>query len=102
MHGPAVSYSVPMIDPEAEEPVYLQLASLVRAKIASGEYARRVPSARTLAQEFGVSKGSAEKALAVLARAGVVRARVGKGFFVIRDQDAAPSVIPENQTRREP
>jgi DNA-binding GntR family transcriptional regulator len=72
-----------MIDPLAEEPVYLQLAALLRAAIASGELDRRVPSARTLAQQHGISKGSAEKALAVLAREGLIRARVGKGFYVI-------------------
>ena len=43
---------------------------------------RRVPSENTLAQEYGVARGTAKKALDSLVEAGLVRRVQGRGTFV--------------------
>ena len=74
------------IDPEAGELVYVQLAAILRELIASGGLARRVPSVKTLAQQYGVSHGSAERALAVLRDEGLIYPVTGRGYFVAGEQ----------------
>jgi GntR family transcriptional regulator len=71
------------IDKDAEEPLYLQLAAILRGQIESGELERRVPSVKTLTQEYGVAQGTAERALAVLREEGLIRSRMGRGHFVV-------------------
>jgi GntR family transcriptional regulator len=71
------------IDHDAAEPLYQQLATILREQITSGQLARRVPSSKTLSQEYGVSHITAEKAVRVLRDEGLVRAVVGRGVFVI-------------------
>ena len=70
------------IDHDAEEPLYLQLAGILRGRIASGEF-ERVPSVKTLTQQYGVAQGTAERALAVLREEGLIRSRMGRGHFVV-------------------
>lgn len=71
------------LDPDAETPLYLQLAAILRKRIEAGEIARRVPSIVTLQQEYGSAKGTVERALAVLRAEGLVRPVVGRGYFVV-------------------
>ena len=71
------------IDHDAEEPLYLQLAAILRGRIASGELEWRVPSVKTLTQQYEVAQGTAERALAVLREEGLIRSRMGRGHFVI-------------------
>jgi GntR family transcriptional regulator len=71
------------IDHDAEEPLYLQLAAILRGQIASGALERRVPSVKTLTEEYGVAQGTAERALAVLREEGLIRSRMGRGHFVV-------------------
>jgi GntR family transcriptional regulator len=75
------------IDHDAEEPLYRQLAAILRGRIESGELERRVPSVKTLVQEYGVAQGTAERALAVLRDAGIVRSRMGRGHFVVPEDE---------------
>jgi GntR family transcriptional regulator len=75
------------IDHDAEEPLYLQLAAILRGRIESGELERRVPSAKTLLQEYGVAQGTAERALAVLREEGLIRSRMGRGHFVVPESE---------------
>lgn len=72
------------LDPDLGVPLWEQLASILREKIASGEYTGRLPSARHLAQEHGVSHRTSETALRTLKAEGLVVAVVGKGYFVSR------------------
>ena len=74
------------IDHEADVPVYQQLAAILRAKIGSGELAagRVIPSIKTLAEEYGVARGTAEKAIQVLREDGLVHTVIGRGVFVTR------------------
>jgi GntR family transcriptional regulator len=71
------------IDHDAAEPLYRQLAAILREQIVSGQLERRVPSSKTLSQEHDVSHITAEKAVRVLRDEGLVRAVVGRGVFVI-------------------
>jgi DNA-binding GntR family transcriptional regulator len=72
------------LDHDSDEPLYLQLAGILRAQIAAGELTGRLPSVKTLSQEHGVSHVTAEKAFAVLKAEGLVRVRIGKGAYVAR------------------
>lgn len=72
------------IDREWDEPVYRQLAGILRDQIASGELAPRrpIPSVRTLVERYGVARATAAKAVALLADEGLVRVVPGRGWFV--------------------
>jgi GntR family transcriptional regulator len=74
------------IDPLGSEPVYLQLAAILREQVRSGELQpdRPIPSLQRLVQLYGVARGTAAKAVGVLTAEGLVRIVPGKGAFVIR------------------
>ena len=74
-----------IIDPEGEEPVYRQLASVLRARIVSGDLpaGRPLPSETTLMQETGLSRGTVKHAARLLVEEGWVRTSPGRGHFVI-------------------
>lgn len=79
------------LDPEAADPLYLQLAAVLISRIGNGTYAlgRAVPGVDRLMQEFGIARGTARKTLVLLAEMGYVRTVVGKGSFVIERGAAA-------------
>lgn len=76
-----------MVNYDSPTPVYLQLAGILRDRIASGELTVRVPSVRTLAQEYGVSHITADKALGVLKDEHLIRSVRGKGAYVIPEAE---------------
>jgi DNA-binding GntR family transcriptional regulator len=73
------------IDHLTGEPVYLQLARILREMITSGQIAPRqpMPSIKSITQQYGVAKGTAEKALGVLRDEGLVVTVPGRGIYVI-------------------
>ncbi len=73
------------IDHEGDIPVYLQLAAILRGQIERGELAPRrpLPSINRLSQEYGIARGSAEKAVQVLRDEGLVRTVIGRGVYVV-------------------
>jgi GntR family transcriptional regulator len=73
------------VDHLSGEPVYLQLAAILREEITSGriEPGYPLPSINALMQEHGVAKGTAEKALRVLRDEGLARTVPGRGVYVI-------------------
>jgi DNA-binding GntR family transcriptional regulator len=73
-----------VIDHDLPVPLWEQLATILREKIASGELTGRVPSIKTLSQEYGVSTRTAERALSTLRDEGVLVALHGKGYYVSR------------------
>jgi len=77
------------LDPFADDPLYVQLAAVLRGQIAAGEIERRVPSAKTLAQQYQVAQGTAERALAVLRDEGLIRSAMGRGHFVVPPAERA-------------
>lgn len=74
------------IDPQGLEPPYLQLASILRAKIESGELpaGRMMPSIVTLSQEYGLAKTTVRKSLDILKAEGLILTRRSWGTFVAK------------------
>ena len=75
-----------MVDDQSPEPLYRQVAGILRDRIASGDITSRLPSLKTITQEYGVSHVTAEKALALLREEGLVVVVIGRGAFVARDR----------------
>ena len=74
-----------MVSEDDPRPVYVQLAALLRARIASGEIRSRLPSERDIQQEFGIAPMTTRKAVRLLKEAGEVVTVPGRGTFVKRD-----------------
>jgi GntR family transcriptional regulator len=71
------------LDRDSIDPLYAQLAGILRGQIAAGELTGRVPSVKTLTEAYGVAQGTAERALAVLREEGLIASAIGRGHFVI-------------------
>jgi GntR family transcriptional regulator len=78
-----------VIDREWDEPVYQQVAGILRDQITSGqiEPRRPVPSIRTLCETYGIARATAGKAIHVLADERLIRQVPGKGWFVMPEND---------------
>jgi GntR family transcriptional regulator len=65
-------------------PRYLQLADLIRQRIARGTWphGHQLPTLEALMQEFGVARVTARQAVELLSREGLVSAQRGRGTFV--------------------
>ena len=70
------------IDHESSTPLYVQLAALLRSQIEGGTITKRLPSAKTLSQDHGVSHITAERALTMLKDEGLITPVIGKGYYV--------------------
>ena len=70
------------IDLDAPDPLYEQLAAVIRRRIADGTYTRRLPSGPALAAEFDLSMPTVQRALAVLKDEGLIVSVKGRGTFV--------------------
>jgi DNA-binding GntR family transcriptional regulator len=75
------------IDHGAAEFPYLQLARILRERIASGEYpaGRQIPALIALEEEFGLSSMTVRRAVAMLAEEGLLVRVPGRGTFVSGD-----------------
>ena len=67
-------------------PRYVQLAGLMRQRIARGVWASgdRVPTLDALTREFSVARVTVRQAVELLARDGLLSAERGRGTFVLR------------------
>ena len=74
------------VDHDSPEPLYRQVAGILRAQIESGGVTARLPSLKTIAQEYGVSHITAEKAIALLREEGLVVVVIGRGAYVNKDR----------------
>jgi GntR family transcriptional regulator len=74
-----------MIDHDAGEPVWAQLAGILRDQIRRGEIAKGklLPSINTLVQTYGVSDGTVKRALGQLREEGLIDSVKGRGSFVL-------------------
>jgi GntR family transcriptional regulator len=72
------------VDKYADEPLYVQLATILRRRIESGELARLdpLPSESTLTQEHDVSRDTVRRATAVLRDEGLVFTIAQRGTYV--------------------
>ena len=71
------------LDRDSIEPLYAQLAAILRGQIERGELTGRVPSVKTLTEQYEVAQGTAERALAILREEGLIASAMGRGHFVI-------------------
>ena len=80
-------------------PLYEKAREGVRQMIADGDYAPgdRLPSEFELAQQFGVHRLTARRALEELVREGVAVARKGAGTFVAPPRTPLPISVPLNR-----
>lgn len=75
------------LDRDSPVPLYEQLAAVLRAAIEDGSLTARVPSEPTLVQQYGVSRGTAGRAVQILVDAGYVKISPGKGAFVVPESE---------------
>jgi GntR family transcriptional regulator len=80
-------------------PLYVQLATTVRRKIADGSWdvGHRLPTLKQLVTQFGVSPMTVRAALAGLEQEGLISAQRGRGTFVTARPDA-PAAVPYDLT----
>lgn len=72
------------LDPHRSTPLWAQLAAVLRARLAAGEYAERFPTEMELTTEFEVSRATVREAIRRLKDDGLLDARRGSGTFVVR------------------
>lgn len=77
------------LDFEGKEPLYRQLATVLRGMIESGEIppGRRLPSKKSIQQRWEVSQNTVERALALLKDDGLIETSMGRGLFVTQPED---------------
>lgn len=73
-----------MLDRNSATDLHEQLTNLLREQIRTGKLSGRIPSIKHFAQEYEVSTKTVERAMAALVAEGLIVARVGRGFFVVR------------------
>lgn len=76
------------VDTRRSTPLHRQLASVIRARIASGHYTvgTTLPTEQALAQAFNVSRATVRTAIKALTVDGLLKAKAGVGTLVIRSQ----------------
>lgn len=70
------------IDPYGAEYAYVQVADDIVRRIADGEIAAKLPSERSLAEEYGVAYTTVRHAMAILRDRGVIITVHGRGTYV--------------------
>ena len=70
-------------------PVWRQLAAILRDRITAGQYppGSRMPSETTCEQEFGISRGTVRKGIALLRGEGLVVTVPGRGTYVVSAEE---------------
>ncbi len=73
-----------MADDQGDPRIYLRIAGVLRSRIESGEFASdgKIPSVRTLMQEYEVAYDTAQHAVKTLEAEGLVRRYPGRGYYV--------------------
>jgi GntR family transcriptional regulator len=70
------------VDPFGLEYAYVQVANDIQRRIAEGEISMRLPSERSIAEEYGVAYTTVRHAMAVLREQGSIVTIHGRGTFV--------------------
>jgi len=83
MDGSQVTQDDDRLEEADPRPLWQQLAELLRGRIERGELAGRLEAETALAQHYGVSRDTVRRALACLARDGLIRSTRGRGTFVL-------------------
>src|SRR5262245_31353394 len=74
---------------------FQRLREKLRAAIASGELAGKLPGERQLARRFHVNAKTLSKALTDLAAEGLLDRSIGRGTFVKGTDSAIPAAAPD-------
>jgi len=74
------------IDRSSPLPLWAQLASDLRRRLAADEFAERLPTESELVEYYDVSRHTVREALRHLRAEGVITARQGQGTFVVRSE----------------
>src|SRR5262249_8009649 len=92
-----------LIDPKSPVPIFQQIASQVRQRIAAGVYRANesLPSLRGLAVEIKVNPNTVQKAYDELTREGLVESRRGSGLFLVDRSAAGGTTGDEKRCQRE-
>ncbi len=79
------------IERDAPEPPFQQLAGILRARITRGDWKPRRPiaSESRLCEEFGLSRPTVRRAIAVLVADGLVFTVPQRGTYVAEQSEAA-------------
>lgn len=72
------------------QPKYRELADMLRQQIAQSQIGAPAPSERQLAEDTGVSRMTARRAIDELVREGLLTREVGRGTFVARPAVSVP------------
>jgi DNA-binding GntR family transcriptional regulator len=83
MDGSQVTQDDDRLDEADPRPLWQQLADLLRNRIERGELVGRLEAETALAQHYGISRDTVRRALACLARDGLIRSTRGRGTFVL-------------------
>lgn len=72
------------VERDAPEAPFQQLAGILRARVERGDWRpnRAIPGENALADEYGLSRPTVRRAIAVLAEEGLVYAVSGRGTYV--------------------
>lgn len=74
-----------VVDANAPEPAYVQLAAILRARIESGEFdTGPLPSNRTLRQEYGIGEFAVTHALRTLVDEQLIYSVPRRGYYAVR------------------
>ena len=73
-----------MSDDQGDPRIYLRIAGALRSRIEAGEFSSdgKIPSVRTLMQEYEVAYETAQHAVKTLEAEGLVRRYPGRGYYV--------------------
>ena len=72
------------LDPDAPEPLYEQLAAILRADIDGKKLTGRLPTEADLMHQYEVSRGTVRRSIKILTDEGYVRISRGRGTFVVK------------------
>ena len=87
-----------MVEWLGPEPIYRQLAAVLRERIKDGTYrpGHAIPSTAALADEFDLSPKTIRAATRILVDEGLLVGAVGRGMYVT---DSTPTDSPAGETR---
>ncbi len=98
-----------LTDNDDGRPLYAQVRERLVERIRSGQWkpGQLIPNEFEIAAEFGVSQGTARKAISELAAEGLVLRRQGRGTFVVEHTPAHVlfrffNIFDEDRHRRDP
>ena len=80
------------VDYKAREPTYRQLAGILAARIRRGDWGpgELMPSESRLTQEYGLSRGTVRRAIALLVEEGLVVVAPQRGTYVADELPPPP------------